>query len=111
MTDDPAKKRLGRGLAALIGDMDQPVQTKAAATVAQPVADRYVPIELIGRNPANPRRVLTLNPLRLASPNAKSTKDRALAEPPRVSISSSAKRLSAVLTKLTFAAESPSRRA
>ncbi|MCC0031288.1 MAG: ParB/RepB/Spo0J family partition protein [Brucellaceae bacterium] len=57
MTDDPAKKRLGRGLAALIGDMDQPVQAKANAPKAQPAADRYVPIELIGRNPANPRRV------------------------------------------------------
>lgn len=57
MTDDPAKKRLGRGLAALIGDMDQPpAQPKAGAAAVQPAADRHVPIELIGRNPVNPRR-------------------------------------------------------
>ncbi len=58
MTDDPAKKRLGRGLAALIGDMDQPVRVEetAAPAAQKPAADRFVPIELIGRNPANPRR-------------------------------------------------------
>ena len=58
MTDDPAKKRLGRGLAALIGDMDQPVRVEetAAPAAQKSAADRFVPIELIGRNPANPRR-------------------------------------------------------
>jgi ParB family transcriptional regulator, chromosome partitioning protein len=62
MTDEQSKKRLGRGLAALIGDMDQPVQpaepaqkTKGAGAAPGGV-DRYVPIELIGPNPANPRR-------------------------------------------------------
>ncbi len=52
MNEDPSRKRLGRGLAQLIGDMD-------AATPVQPVAvtpDRRVPIELISRNPRNPRR-------------------------------------------------------
>lgn len=53
MADDSSKKRLGRGLAALIGDMDQPVET-----VRKPLDnDRIVPIELIARNPNNPRRV------------------------------------------------------
>jgi ParB family transcriptional regulator, chromosome partitioning protein len=54
MNDDVSKRRLGRGLAALIGEMDQPL------TSAQPVkpvsADRMIPIEFIARNPRNPRR-------------------------------------------------------
>lgn len=52
MNDDPTKKRLGRGLAALIGEMDKP------ATPAAPAmrADGTVPIELIAPNPRNPRR-------------------------------------------------------
>ena len=52
MNDDPSRKRLGRGLAALIGEMDKP--TPAPSAVAN--ADRRVPIELIVRNPRNPRR-------------------------------------------------------
>lgn len=62
MTEEQSKKRLGRGLAALIGDMDQPVQPaepaqKTEGALAAPIGvDRYVPIELIGPNPANPRR-------------------------------------------------------
>ena len=52
MSDDVAKRRLGRGLAALIGEMDQPqVATKAPAP-----ADGKVPIEFIMRNARNPRR-------------------------------------------------------
>jgi ParB family transcriptional regulator, chromosome partitioning protein len=53
MTDDPSRKRLGRGLAQLIGDMDAPA-TPAATT--QVSADKRVPIEMIVRNPRNPRR-------------------------------------------------------
>jgi ParB family transcriptional regulator, chromosome partitioning protein len=55
MSDDPTRKRLGRGLAALIGEMDKPV---AAAPAAASMAgiDRRVPIELISRNLRNPRR-------------------------------------------------------
>jgi ParB family transcriptional regulator, chromosome partitioning protein len=53
MTDDPSRKRLGRGLAQLIGDMDAPT---TPATVAQISADKRVPIEMIVRNPRNPRR-------------------------------------------------------
>ncbi len=53
MNDDPSRKRLGRGLAQLIGDMDAPASPAAPAQVS---ADRRVPIEMIVRNPRNPRR-------------------------------------------------------
>lgn len=52
MNEDPSRKRLGRGLAQLIGDMDVP----AAAQTTPILPDRRVPIELIARNPRNPRR-------------------------------------------------------
>ncbi|PSJ62135.1 ParB/RepB/Spo0J family partition protein [Pseudaminobacter soli (ex Li et al. 2025)] len=52
MNEDISKKRLGRGLAALIGEIDKP------AVAAQPVvsSDGHVPIELVAPNPKNPRR-------------------------------------------------------
>lgn len=55
MSDDVSKRRLGRGLAALIGEIDQsaPVGDVRAESVN---ADRHVPIEFISRNPRNPRR-------------------------------------------------------
>lgn len=53
MNDDPSRKRLGRGLAQLIGDMDAPTSPASAAQIS---ADRRVPIEMIVRNPRNPRR-------------------------------------------------------
>lgn len=55
MNDDNSKRRLGRGLAALIGEMDQ----LPAADIGERPAinpDRLVPIEFVGRNPRNPRR-------------------------------------------------------
>ena len=52
MADDASRKRLGRGLAALIGEMDQPAEQ---ASRPQP-ADRKLPIEFVVRNPNNPRR-------------------------------------------------------
>jgi len=52
MNEEASKRRLGRGLAALIGDMDQPV----APTAKRVPADRGLPIELISPNPRNPRR-------------------------------------------------------
>ncbi|WOC16082.1 ParB/RepB/Spo0J family partition protein [Pseudochrobactrum sp. MP213Fo] len=55
MNDDPSKKRLGRGLAALIGDIDRPVEERKAPVPLE----RYVPIEFVSRNPRNPRRVFT----------------------------------------------------
>jgi len=51
MTEDPSRKRLGRGLAALIGEIDRPESTTKA-----PSADGGVAIELVGPNPRNPRR-------------------------------------------------------
>jgi ParB-like partition proteins len=51
---DETKKRLGRGLAALIGEIDQPVAAAAEKAPVRP--DRLVPIEHVTRNPANPRR-------------------------------------------------------
>ncbi|MBE0694297.1 MAG: ParB/RepB/Spo0J family partition protein [Aquamicrobium sp.] len=53
MSDDPSRKRLGRGLAALIGEMDKPAQAASAPRVG---ADSRVPIEFVGPNPRNPRR-------------------------------------------------------
>ncbi|MGR6432729.1 ParB/RepB/Spo0J family partition protein [Rhizobium sp. PAMB 3174] len=54
MNDDVSKRRLGRGLAALIGEMDQPLTTAQPAKTVNP--DRMIPIEFIARNPRNPRR-------------------------------------------------------
>lgn len=52
MNDGTSRKRLGRGLAALIGEMDKPV-----AEQAKPVTpDGQAPIELVIANPNNPRR-------------------------------------------------------
>ncbi len=54
MSDDFSKRRLGRGLAALIGEMDQPLPVGSARPSINP--DRMVPIEFVARNPRNPRR-------------------------------------------------------
>lgn len=54
MNDDLSKRRLGRGLAALIGEMDQPDPVEAGRPTVNP--DRMVPIEFVSRNPKNPRR-------------------------------------------------------
>ncbi len=48
-----SSRRLGRGLAALIGEMDKPVEAAATAVRA---ADTKVPIEHVVANPNNPRR-------------------------------------------------------
>ena len=53
MNEDQSKRRLGRGLAALIGEMDKP--TEKAAEPKAP-ADGRVPIAFIAPNPRNPRR-------------------------------------------------------
>lgn len=62
MNDDPSKRRLGRGLAALIGEMDQPVAA-SSETASGIDADRQVPIEFVSRNPNNPRRNFDENDL------------------------------------------------
>lgn len=54
MSDDLSKRRLGRGLAALIGEMDQPLPVGDSRPSINP--DRTVPIEFVARNPKNPRR-------------------------------------------------------
>lgn len=54
MSDDVSKRRLGRGLAALIGEMDQAVPVGEPRASVNP--DRTVPIEFVTRNPKNPRR-------------------------------------------------------
>ncbi|WP_422371963.1 ParB/RepB/Spo0J family partition protein [Hoeflea sp.] len=53
MAEDVSKKRLGRGLAALIGEIDQPSSAQSKPSVT---ADRMIPIEHVTRNPRNPRR-------------------------------------------------------
>lgn len=58
MSDDQSKKRLGRGLAALIGDIDLGMEKKVE-TVSSSSSERQVPIEFISRNPKNPRRHFT----------------------------------------------------
>lgn len=50
--EDLSRKRLGRGLAALIGEMDKPPETARPSVPS----DGRVPIEKISRNPRNPRR-------------------------------------------------------
>jgi ParB family chromosome partitioning protein len=51
MNDDPSKRRLGRGLAALIGEIERPEQD-----AVRTVSDGSIPIEFITPNPRNPRR-------------------------------------------------------
>lgn len=53
MNQDPSRKRLGRGLAALIGEMDKPAEQSSKPAVG---ADGRLPIDLIDPNPRNPRR-------------------------------------------------------
>lgn len=52
MSEDLSRKRLGRGLAALIGEMDKPAQ----GVQPRVGADSRVPIEFLSPNPRNPRR-------------------------------------------------------
>jgi ParB family chromosome partitioning protein len=52
MSEDLSRKRLGRGLAALIGEIDRP----SAPEKQGMSADGKVPIEFLTPNPKNPRR-------------------------------------------------------
>lgn len=61
MSDDFSKRRLGRGLAALIGEMDQPLPVGEPQRAVSP--DRTIPIEFIARSPRNPRRHFDENEL------------------------------------------------
>ncbi|TGP21914.1 MULTISPECIES: ParB/RepB/Spo0J family partition protein [unclassified Mesorhizobium] len=53
MSEDQSRKRLGRGLAALIGEIDRPAAPEKPSAVT---ADGKVPIEFVSPNPKNPRR-------------------------------------------------------
>ena len=53
MNEDPSRRRLGRGLAALIGEIDKPQVNEAPQSLS---ADGRVPIEFVTPNPRNPRR-------------------------------------------------------
>ena len=59
MSDEKSKQRLGRGLAALMGDLDQPVEKQAPVNqeASAPKGERIVPVEKIRANPNNPRRI------------------------------------------------------
>lgn len=66
MADDGSKRRLGRGLAALIGEMDQPISSENISNVkvskdvdSNVNSDRSVPVEHIRQNPNNPRRTFS----------------------------------------------------
>ncbi|MET3559498.1 ParB family chromosome partitioning protein [Bartonella japonica] len=67
MNDDQSKKRLGRGLAALIGDMNlnnNPIPSYSPDKLIEPhttynFSEKFVPIESISCNPRNPRRHFT----------------------------------------------------
>jgi ParB family transcriptional regulator, chromosome partitioning protein len=54
MAEEAAKSRLGRGLAALIGDVGD-----ESATLERTRSARRVPIEFLRPNPRNPRRIFT----------------------------------------------------
>jgi ParB family transcriptional regulator, chromosome partitioning protein len=55
MAEDISRKRLGRGLAALIGEIESPPASDDRDR-SIPAADQTVPIELIRANAFNPRR-------------------------------------------------------
>src|SRR5690606_38606236 len=55
MSDEISRKRLGRGLAALIGEMD----TAAVPPEEQPRPDSHLPIDRVLPNPNNPRAVFS----------------------------------------------------
>jgi ParB family chromosome partitioning protein len=61
MAEDPARNRLGRGLAALIGDMG--TETAVVDRGRNGGGQRKLPIEFIRPNPRNPRRVFDANEL------------------------------------------------
>jgi ParB family chromosome partitioning protein len=60
MAGESPKNRLGRGLAALIGEMDQPIAAKEPAAPS----DNMVAIENVRANPNNPRQYFSEDDLR-----------------------------------------------
>lgn len=59
MTDKKMKRGLGRGLSALMADVEQQKAPQTEATATSARADRVVPIERIHPNPNQPRRTFT----------------------------------------------------
>ncbi|KAB2864392.1 MAG: ParB/RepB/Spo0J family partition protein, partial [Bauldia sp.] len=59
MAEDPGRRRLGRGLAALIGDMGtEPVAERPSAT-----SPRRLPLAFLRANPRNPRKAFDTDDL------------------------------------------------
>jgi ParB family chromosome partitioning protein len=73
MTTQPQKRRLGRGLAALIGD-----DTTEEALVQDVRSLRHLPIEFLHANPNNPRKHFTDNDLEDLT---RSIRDKGLLQP------------------------------
>lgn len=59
MNEDLSRKRLGRGLAALIGDIERPADVQRRPAVP----DGKAPIEQLTPNPRNPRRAFAVEEL------------------------------------------------
>ena len=57
MSDDNTRKRLGKGLAALIGELDSPQMPRADFEVKSAAGAVDAAISSVGPNPANPRRM------------------------------------------------------
>jgi ParB family chromosome partitioning protein len=74
MTDDAARSRLGRGLAALMGDVGAESQSNDRGARSQ----RKVPIEHVRANPRNPRKLFSEAEL---SDLAASIKERGIIQP------------------------------
>jgi ParB family transcriptional regulator, chromosome partitioning protein len=76
----PQKKRLGRGLAALLGDdsLETAVPVDASPSAAQAQGLRLLPIDLLVANPKNPRRIFAEDDIESL---AKSLKDKGLLQP------------------------------
>jgi ParB family chromosome partitioning protein len=74
MADEPARRRLGRGLASLIGDMGAETNKNAERSRSQ----RRVSIEFLHPNPRNPRRQFAVTEL---DELAASIKERGIIQP------------------------------
>jgi ParB family transcriptional regulator, chromosome partitioning protein len=74
MADEPARSRLGRGLASLIGDMGAETNKNAERSRSQ----RRVSIEFLHPNPRNPRRQFAVTEL---DELAASIKERGIIQP------------------------------
>ena len=74
MADEPARRRLGRGLASLIGDVGAETNKNAERSRSQ----RRVAIEFLHPNPRNPRRQFAVTEL---DELAASIKERGIIQP------------------------------